>query len=901
MADVPVTNPAHDVDPIETEEWIESLAYILQQAGPERVRYLLGRLEREAQESLGVNIPFTSNTPYINTIPHDKQPPYPGDREIERRIKSFVRWNAMAMVTRANKEADGIGGHISTFASAATLYEVGQNHFFKAPNGDSSGDQVFFQGHASPGMYARAFLEGRLTTEHLQNFRRELRNPGGLSSYPHPYLMPNFWQFPTVSMGLGPLVGIYQARFNRYLEDRGLKSTHDSKVWVFVGDGETGEPETLGAISLASREKLDNLIFVINCNLQRLDGPVRGNGKIIQELERVFRGDGWNVIKVIWGDDWDPLLDKDTNGLLKQRMNEVVDGQYQKYTVESGEYIRRDFFGTHPDLLKMVEHLSDEQLQKIRRGGHDPAKVHAAFKAAVEHTGSPTVILAKTIKGYGLGEAGEGRNMTHQQKKLEEDELREFKRRFDIPISDEEVGKAPFYRPPEDSPEMRYLQQRRSELGGYLPSRRVQAKPIQAPSIDTFDEALKGTGDREASTTMAFARMFARLTRDKDIGKLLVPIIPDEARTFGMDSLFRQLGIYSHVGQIYEPVDAGNISYYREAQDGQLLEEGINEAGAMSSFICAGTAYATHGVNTIPFFIYYSMFGFQRIGDLMWLAGDIRCKGFLLGGTAGRTTLNGEGLQHEDGHSHILASTIPNCITYDPAYAYEIAIIIQDGIRRMYQEQEDVFYYLTLGNENYEHPPMPKGVEEGIIKGIYRLKPHKVQQGQHKIQLFGSASILRETLRAQEILASEYNVSADVWSVTSYKELRRDALEAERWNMLHPTRRQKKPYITKVLEKTDGPIVAASDYMKSLPEMIRPWVPEDIFTLGTDGFGRSDTRQALRRHFEVDAECIAVAALYALAKQGKIKREQVATAIDELGIDPEKIDPVSVGPTTSYY
>ena len=901
MADSGKPTPSIDHDPVETEEWIESLAYVLEQAGPERVKYLLTKLETEAQESLGVDIPFTSNTPYINTIPRDKQPPYPGDRDIERRIKSLVRWNAMAMVTRANKEADGIGGHISTFASAATLYEVGQNHFFKAANGDSSGDQVFFQGHASPGMYARAFLEGRLSTEHLQNFRRELRNPGGLSSYPHPYLMPDFWQYPTVSMGLGPLMGIYQARFNRYLEDRGLKSTNDSNVWVFVGDGETDEPETLGAISLAAREKLDNLIFVINCNLQRLDGPVRGNGKIIQELEKVFRGAGWNVIKVIWGDDWDALLDKDTQGVLKQRMSDVVDGQYQKYTVESGEYIRKDFFGEHPDLLKMVEHLSDEQLQKLRRGGHDPAKVHAAFKAAVSHNGAPTVILAKTIKGYGLGEAGEGRNMTHGQKKLEEDEMREFKHRFDIPISDGEVGKAPFYRPPEDSPEMQYLQQRREELGGYLPRRSVQASPIQAPPLDEFDEALKGTGDREASTTMAFARMFAKLARNKDIGHLLVPIIPDEARTFGMDSLFRQLGIYSHVGQIYEPVDAGNISYYREAKDGQLLEEGINEAGAMSSFICAGTAYATHGVNTIPFFIYYSMFGFQRVGDLMWLAGDIRSKGFLLGGTAGRTTLNGEGLQHEDGHSHILASTIPSCITYDPAYAYEIAVIIQDGIKRMYQDQEDVFYYLTLGNENYEHPEMPKGVEEGIIKGIYRLKPHKTQKTQHKVQLFGSASILREVLRAQEILANEYNVSADVWSVTSYKELRTDALEAERWNMLHPTRRQKKPYITKVLEKSDGPIVAASDYMKALPEMIRPWVPEEMTVLGTDGFGRSDTRKALRRHFEVDAECIAVAALYALAKQGKIKREQVATAIDELGIDPDKINPASAGPTTSYY
>ena len=900
MSDQVVSTNTPDADPTETQEWIESLAYILQEHGPERVRYMLEKLEKEAINNMGVDIPFTSNTPYINTISRDKQPPYPGDREIERRIKSLVRWNAMAMVTRANKEADGIGGHISTFASAATLYEVAQNHFFKAANGDSSGDQVFFQGHASPGMYSRAFLEGRLTTEHLQNFRRELRKPGGLSSYPHPWLMPDFWQFPTVSMGLGPIMAIYQARFNRYLEDRGLKTTHKSKVWAFLGDGETDEPETLGAINLASREKLDNLIFVINCNLQRLDGPVRGNGKIIQELEKGFRGAGWNVIKVIWGDDWDPLLDKDHNDTLKTRMNEVIDGQYQKYTVESGEYIRKNFFGKHPELLKLVEHLSDEQLQKMRRGGHDPAKVHAAYKAAIEHTGAPTVILAKTVKGYGLGEAGEGRNMTHGQKKLEEDEMRDFKRRFDIPISDEEVGKAPFYHPGEDSPEIQYLKKRRAELGGYLPSRKVTAKPLTAPAIETFDEALKGTGDREASTTMAFARMFSKLCRDKEIGNLLVPIIPDEARTFGMDSLFRQVGIYSHVGQNYEPVDAGNISYYREAKDGQLLEEGINEAGAMSSFICAGTAYATHGVNTIPFYIYYSMFGFQRVGDLMWLAGDIRAKGFLLGGTEGRTTLNGEGLQHEDGHSHLLASTIPNCITYDPAYAYEIAVIIQDGIRRMYQDQEDVFYYLTLGNENYQHPEMPEGVEEGILKGIYPLKPHKAQKGQLKLQLFGSASILRETLRAQEILAEQFNVSADVWSVTSYKELRRDALEVERWNMLHPTKRQKKPYITKVLEKADGPIVAASDYMKTLPDMVRPWVPEDMVTLGTDGFGRSDTRESLRRHFEVDAECIAVGALYALAKQGKIKREQVAQAIETLGIDPEKVDPVSAGPITTY-
>jgi pyruvate dehydrogenase E1 component len=888
-----------DVDAQETREWLESLDYALHRHGPDRVHFLLRRLEEHARAS-GMEIPFNANTPYVNTIPANQQPPYPGDREVERRIKSLVRWNAMAMVVRANKEAEGIGGHISTYASAATLLEVGFNHFFRGKDGDSLGDQVYFQGHASPGVYARAFLEGRIDAEHLENFRRELRDPGGLSSYPHPWLMPDFWEFPTVSMGLAPIMGIYQARFNRYLEDRGLEDTSGSHVWVFMGDGETDEPESLGAITLASREKLDNLIFVINCNLQRLDGPVRGNGKIIQELEAAFRGAGWNVIKVIWGDDWDPLLAQDDEGLLLQRMNETVDGQYQKYSVESGDYIRKDFFGTHPKLHKMVENLSDGDLQKLRRGGHDPEKVYAAYKAAVGHQGSPTVILAKTIKGYGLGEAGEGRNMTHQQKKLNDAELRAFRTRFDIPISDEEVAQAPFYRPPEDSREITYLKAHREALGGFVPTRHVRVKPLEAPNLDFFGELFEGTHGREVSTTMAFVRLFGHLLRHPDIGKLIVPIIPDESRTFGMEALFRQSGIYSHVGQLYEPVDADTLLYYREARDGQILEEGINEAGAISSFIAAGTAYAAHRVNTIPFFIYYSMFGFQRIGDLIWAAADSRCKGFLLGGTAGRTTLNGEWLQHEDGHSHVLASTVPNVVAYDPAYAYEIAVIIHDGIRRMYQEQEDVFYYITLGNENYPMPPMPDGVTEGILKGIYPLKAGEGQGESLRVQLFGSGSLVREALRAQEILAERFGVSADVWNVTSYKELRREALEVERWNLLHPGKRARKPYISKVLAKAEGPVIAVTDYMKLLPDMVRPWVPGDLHALGTDGFGRSDTRAALRRHFEVDAESIALTALQALAKRGKIKREAVAKAIEDLGVDPDKVDPVSAGPAVSY-
>jgi pyruvate dehydrogenase E1 component len=921
-----------DIDAAETAEWLESLAYVLKERGPDRVRFLLERLDESARRE-GVEIPFTANTPYVNTITVERQPPFPGDREIERRTRSLARWNAMAMVVRANREEPGIGGHISTFASAATLIEVGFDHFFHGKDDPSGGDHVYFQGHASPGIYARAFLEGRLTAEQLENFRRELRNgvagvessspqhvqvPApdsaagsktrpqpprlGLSSYPHPWLMPDFWEFPTVSMGLSPLMAIYQARFNEYLLDRGLKDTSKQKVWAFLGDGEVDEPETLGALTLASREHLDNLIFVINCNLQRLDGPVRGNGKIIQELEAIFRGAGWNVIKVIWGTDWDPLLAKDADGLLVKRMGEVVDGYYQKYSVEPGSYTRKHFFGVHPDLLKMVEHLSDDQIRKLRRGGHDAAKVYAAYKAAVDHRGSPSVILAKTIKGYGLGESGEGRNITHQQKKMNEDELREFRNRFGIPISDDQVAGVPFYRPPADSPEIEYMLARRKELGGFVPSRTVRVKPLATPKHELFDELFKGTGDREASTTMAFARLLAKLLRDLEIGKLIVPIIPDEARTFGMEALFRQCGIYAHMGQLYEPVDSETLLYYREARDGQILEEGITEAGSMASFIAAGTAYATHGINAIPFFIFYSMFGLQRIGDLIWAAADMRTRGFLCGGTAGRTTLNGEGLQHEDGHSHLLASTVPNLVTYDPAFAYEVAAIVRDGIRRMYEDQEDVFYYVTLYNENYAMPPMPDGAEEGILKGMYKFnaaaskgragKGRSKNSRSLKVQLFGSGPILREAARAQDILQREFNIAADVWSVTSYKELRRDCLAVERWNMLHPTEKPKRSYLGELLDGEDGPFIAASDYMKIVPEQIAAWVPGGLVSLGTDGFGRSDTRAALRRHFEVDAESIVVASLCALARRGKVKPELVQKAIGDLGIDPEKPDPV---------
>ncbi len=876
---------------VELREWIESLDYVIQNSSEERVRQILRVLGTRAFEE-GVRLPFTANTPYMNTIPVEKQPPFPGSREIERRIKSLIRWNAMAMVTRANLESDGIGGHISTYASAATLYEVGFNHFFRTQEDGYGGDQVYFQGHASPGMYARAYIEGRLSEKQLENFRREMREGGGLSSYPHPWLMPNFWQFPTVSMGLGPIQAIYHARFIRYLEDRGLKENDNHKVWAFLGDGETDEPETLGAISLASREQLDNLIFVINCNLQRLDGPVRGNAKIIQELEAIFRGAGWNVIKVIWGSEWDQLFEKDEHGRLIRRMHEIVDGQSQKFSVESGAYIREHFFGGDPELEELVSTMTDDQLEKMKRGGHDPEKVYAAMKSAVEHTGSPTVILAKTVKGYGLGESGEGKNITHQQKKLNEEEMREFRSRFAIPLSDDEVAKMPFYKPDEDTPEMQYMRERREKLGGYLPKRNMKApEPLKTPDEELFTEFYEGTGEREVATTMAFVRVLAKLLRDKEIGDLIVPIVPDEARTFGMEALFRQVGIYSHVGQLYEPVDADTLLYYKEAKDGQILEEGITEAGSVSSFIAAGTSYANHGINTIPFFVFYSMFGFQRIGDLIWAAGDSRARGFLVGGTAGRTTLAGEGLQHQDGNSHLLAYTVPNLITYDPAFAYEIAVIIRDGIRRMYEEQENVFYYMTVENEPYPMPEMPDGVKEGIIRGIYRFKKSS-KRSKLKAHLFGSGAIMNEALKAQKILEDDYKVSADVWSVTSYKELYKDGLEVEHWNRLHPAEKPRIPFVTQQLSKEKGVFIAASDYVKALPKSISEWVPGRLIALGTDGFGRSEDRAGLRDFFEVDAKFIVLGALHALAEEGQIEGDTVAQAIQDLGIDPEKANPM---------
>jgi len=880
-----------ELEAIETREWQESLNYVLERGGPERVARLLHELGVHAQQA-GVKLPFTANTPYINTISVEKQLPFPGSREIERRIKSLIRWNAMAMVVRANREESGIGGHISTYASAATLYEVGFNHFFRARGDSQEGDIVYLQGHASPGIYARAFLEGRLSVEQLENFRRELKPGGGLSSYPHPWLMPNFWEFPTVSMGLSPIMAIYQARFNRYLEDRGLKKLSDAKVWAFVGDGETDEPETLGAITLAAREKLDNLIFVVNCNLQRLDGPVRGNGSIVQELEAIFRGAGWNVIKVLWGDDWDPLLAKDDEGLLVKRMGEVVDGEYQKYSVEPGSYVRQHFFGAHPRLLEMVKHLADEQLRKLRRGGHDPEKVYNAYKAAVEHQGSPTVILARTIKGYGLGEAGEGKNITHQQKKMNEEELREFRSRFGIPISDEEVAKAPFYRPPDDSPEIKYLHERRRSLGGYVPARAPKCQRLEVDLGEAFEEFYKGTEGREASTTMAFVRMLSKLLRHEEIGKLIVPIVPDEARTFGMEALFRQVGIYSHPGQLYEPVDRDTLLYYKEARDGQILEEGITEAGAIASFIAAGTACLTHSINTIPFFIFYSMFGLQRVGDLIWAAADSRCRGFLLGGTSGRTTLAGEGLQHQDGNSHLLAYTVPNLMAYDPAFAFEIAVIIQEGIRRMYAEGESIFYYLTLMNEPYLMPAMPEGVAEGILKGMYRLKAAENKKAQLRAQLFGSGAILNEALKAQALLEEKYGVAAEVWSITSYKELYRDGHEVERWNRLHPLEPPRVPYVSSCLKDALGVCVAASDYVKALPDSISRWFPRPLVSLGTDGFGRSDSRRALRDFFEVDARHITLATLAALLQEKKLKPEVVQKAMQDLEISPEKVNPM---------
>ena len=856
---------------------------------PESAALFLDKIVSRLREA-GLEVPHTVQTPYLNTIPVEDQPAYPGDWQMEVKIKNLIRWNAMAMVVRANSHTN-VGGHISSFASSATLYDVAFNNFFRGRHGDFSGDLVYFQGHASPGIYARAFLERRLDEKQLDNFRQELAEGGGLSSYPHPYLMPDFWQFPTVSMGLGPIGSIYQARFNRYLKARGFLKGEEAKVWCFVGDGESDEPESLGSITLGSRENLDNLVWVINCNLQRLDGPVRGNGKIIQELEALFRGAGWNVIKVIWGSDWDDLLARDTTGLLLKRMEEAVDGDYQKYTVEPGSYIRKHFFGKYPELLPLVHHLTDEQLRKLMRGGHDTRKVYAAYKAATEHKGSPTVILAKTIKGYGLGEAGEGRNISHNQKKMNEKELREFRERFKVPIGDDEIAEMPFYRPAPDSAETKYLLERRKKLGGFLPKRIVNAPPLTVPKLEFFADAFKGSGKSVASTTMAFVGLLRGLLKHPGVGRNIVPIIPDEARTFGMDALFREVGIYAHKGQLYEPVDKKSLLYYHETKDGQILEEGITEAGSMASFIAAGTAYATHGVNMIPFYTYYSMFGFQRIGDQMWLAGDIKAKGFLLGATSGRTSLNGEGLQHQDGHSLLLASTIPTLMAYDAAFAYEVAVIIAEGLRRMYQEGEEIFYYLCLYNDNYAQPAMPAGVEQGILDGLYKFRPGATGKA-HKAHLIGSGPIINSAMRAQEILAERYNVSADVWSATNYKLLRNDALRCERWNMLHPTETAKKPRVTELLEKEQGVFVAVSDNMKIVPDQIAPWIPGGLTTLGTDGFGRSDTRERLRRFFEVDAELTVIATLHALAKKGAIERTVVAQAIKDLNVNPEKLAPV---------
>ncbi len=878
-----------DLNPQETSEWIEALDEIIDEAGPDRASYLLDRLMERAA-NLGVQPPLRWNTPYINTIPPEEEVAYPGDRAIERRIKSLVRWNATAMVVRANKYDPNIGGHLATYASVATLFEVGFNHFFHGSYGDQPGDFVYFQGHASPGVYARAFLEGRLSEKHLINFRHELRDEPGLSSYPHPWLMPDFWQFPTVSMGLGPISAIYQARFMKYLENRQMIPHTPRKVWAFLGDGECDEPESLGALTLASREKLDNLIFVVNCNLQRLDGPVRGNGSIIQELEAAFRGAGWNVIKVIWGSGWDDLLARDSSGLLLKRMHECVDGEYQAFRAMDGAYIRKEFFGKYPELLKLVEHMTDDEIWALRRGGHDPVKVFNAYKRAVETTGKPTVILAKTVKGYGLGQVAEGRNTAHQQKKLQGADLAHLRDRFELPLTDEAVEHIDFFRPAEGSPEANYIKSRIEAMGGPVPKRTVKHIDIKAPALDTFHDALTGSRGREASTTSAFVSILKTLMKNPEIGKLVVPIIPDEARTFGMESLFRDFGIYASQGQKYKPVDANVLLYYKEAQNGQILEEGITEAGSMASFTAAGTAYANLGVPMIPFFTFYSMFGFQRVGDLCWAFGDARGKGFLMGATAGRTTLLGEGLQHDDGQSPVLASTIPTCAIYDPAYAYELAVIIQDGIRRMYQEMEDRFYYITIYNENYVQPEMPKvdGIQEGILKGIYKYSA--APEGA-LAQLFGSGPMLNEALRAQKILAERYQIPTDVWSVTSYTELRRDALAVDRWNRLHPSEQPRTPHIVNVMRDTQGPIIASSDYMKSVPDGIAPWLHGRMTSLGTDGFGRSENREHLRRFFEISAEAIAQATLSALARSGAIPAMKAEVAIAELGFHPEKRDP----------
>ncbi len=887
MQDIP------DVDPQETQEWLDALEGVIRQEGAERAQYLLDQLVEKARRN-GAYLPFTANTAYCNTIPAGQEERSPGDHEIEDRIRAYVRWNAMAMVVRANKDTN-VGGHIASFASAATLYDVGYNHFWRAPSDNFGGDMVFVQGHSAPGVYARAFLLGRLSEEQMDNFRQEVDGKG-LSSYPHPWLMPDFWQFPTVSMGLGPLMAIYQARFMRYLRDREIIQPQGRKVWAFMGDGEMDEPESLGAISLAGREKLDNLVFVINCNLQRLDGPVRGNSKIIQELEANFRGAGWNVIKVIWGGYWDSLFARDTKGLLMKRLDECVDGEFQTFKSKDGAYVRKHFFGKYPELLELVSTMSDDDIWRLNRGGHDPHKVFAAYAAAVKHTGQPTVILAKTIKGYGMGEAGESQNITHQQKKMGTSSIKTFRDRFNVPVPDEKLEEVPYLKFEEGSRELTYMRERRAALGGYLPARRRKAAPLEVPPLSAFDALLKASGEgREMSTTMAFVRILTTLVRDKKIGKYVVPIVPDESRTFGMEGMFRQLGIYSHVGQLYTPQDAEQLMFYKEDKKGQILEEGINEAGAMSSWIAAATSYSTHGIPMIPFYIYYSMFGFQRIGDLAWAAGDMRARGFLLGGTAGRTTLNGEGLQHEDGHSHLQAATIPNCVSYDPTYAYELAVIMQDGMRRMYQEQEDVYYYITVMNENYEHPAMPAGAEAGILKGMYLLREGKGKKGAPKVQLLGSGTILREVIAGADLLEKEYGVSADIWSVTSFNELRRDGLDVQRWNMLHPEKPPRLSHIEECLKDRNGPIVAATDYMKLYADQVRGFVPgRKFFALGTDGFGRSDTREKLRGFFEVNRHYVTVAALKSLADEEIVPQSTVAAAIKKYGINPEKPNPTTV-------
>jgi len=881
-----------DLDPVETQEWLESIDSVLKLHGPERAHFILERLIDYTRRS-GAYLPFKPNTAYVNTIPTGREPEYPGNRALERRIEAYIRWNAMAMVVQANRMSSEYGGHLSSYASSATLYEVCFNHFWRAASEKHPGDMVFMQGHSSPGVYARAYLEGRLTEEQLRHFRQEAGGPGiGLSSYPHPWLMPDFWQFPTVSMGLGPMMAIFQARFVRYLEHRGMAKPSDRKVWAFLGDGEMDEPESMGALTMPVREGLDNLIFVINCNLQRLDGPVRGNGKIIQELEAAFLGAGWNVIKVLWGSRWDPLLARDSKGLLRRVMEDSVDGEYQNFKAKGGAYTREHFFGKYPELKAMVANMSDEEIWRLNRGGHDPRKVYAAYAAAMTHKGQPTVILAKTVKGFGLGKGGEGQMVAHQQKKLSEEDLRAFRDRFNIPVSDEDIARLPFRKPDESSEEARYLQERRASFGGYLPARRKEAQPLAIPPLEAFQPVLEGTGEREISTTMAFVRLLTILLKDKNIGKNIVPIVPDEARTFGMEGLFRQIGIYSSVGQLYTPQDAETLMSYREDKKGQMIEEGINEAGGLASWIAAGTAYSNHGVNMVPFYIYYSMFGFQRVGDFIWAAGDIQARGFLLGATAGRTTLAGEGLQHQDGHSQLVATTVPNCVAYDPTYAYELAVIVHDGMRRMYVEQENIFYYLTVMNENYPQPALPQGVEQGILKGGYLLQSGG--RGKVRATLLGSGTILRECLAAAKILENDYGIPADVFSITSFSELRREALETERWNLLHPTETPRVPYVESLLKEHEGPIVAATDYMRIVPDQVREWVGGRYVTLGTDGYGRSDSRAALRKHFEVDRNYITIAALKALADDGKVDQATLVGAMKTLGVDPSKPVPWKV-------